>query len=129
MMARTTVITDELTDAMCELVEAGLPIPVAGEAVGASRATVREWLRRSEDRDDRPNGDAYATFATRVRAANARAMADAVRDLLATANNRSDWRAHAWFLERSWPHIYGNRVPEAQDDRDHFAARAFPPRD
>ena len=81
MMARTTVITDELTDAMCELVEAGLPIPVAGEAVGVSRVTVREWLRRSEDRDDRPNGDAYATFATRVRVANARAMANAVSRL------------------------------------------------
>ena len=40
---------------------------------------------------------------TRVRAANARAMAKAVRDLLATANSRSDWRAHAWFLERSCP--------------------------
>ena len=32
-------------------------------------------------------------------------------------------------LERSWPHIYGNRVHDAQDDRDHFAARAFPQRD
>jgi len=60
-MERTTLLTPELSRAITGLVRAGVSIPVAAEAVGVSRATVREWLQRGKERDDRPSAQVFAT--------------------------------------------------------------------
>ena len=107
-MPRTTRLTPALTAAIAALVEKGADPGSAGEAVGVSRATVNEWLRRGEDRDDRDNGPAFATFATEVRAAEARVLASVVEAWTAAAVG-GDWRAGAAWAARRFPDAWGER--------------------
>jgi hypothetical protein len=60
-MGRTTLLTPELSAAIAGLVRRGVPVPSAADAVGISRATVRECLRRGEERDGRAVKAADAT--------------------------------------------------------------------
>lgn len=94
--------------ALLERVRDGLPITAAAESCGVSPATVREWLRRGEGRDDRPAQEPYATFATEVRAAEADLEREALECVQAAAD-RGTWRAAAWFLERRFPERWGRR--------------------
>jgi transposase len=60
-MGRPTLLTPDLGAAIVELVREGVPTPSAAEAVGISKATVRECLRRGEERDGRAVKAADAT--------------------------------------------------------------------
>lgn len=113
-MARRTKLTAPLTDAIVQAIEKfGLPVTTAGEAFGVSADTVREWLRRGEDRDDRENGEPYAAFAARIRAAEASRMGVLIGPIEDAALG-GDWRAAAWMLERRFPETWGARRQPAQ---------------
>ncbi len=107
-MPRTTILTAALTAAVVALVEKGADPGGAGEALGVSRATVNEWIRWGEGRDDRPGDEIYATFATEVRAAEARILADVVGAWTGAALD-GDWRAGMAWAARRFPHEWGAR--------------------
>jgi hypothetical protein len=106
-MARPSLLTPDRGAAIVDLARRGVPVTTAAEAVGISGATVREWLRRGEDRDDRPSAEVFATFATDLRQAEGLAIADAVSKITTAAHKQ--WRAAAWWLERTHPEHYGAR--------------------
>jgi len=93
-MGRLSLLAPERSTAIVDLVRRGVPVPTAAEAVGVNRATVREWLRRGEERDDRPSAEVFATFATEMRQAEGLAIVDAVSKITTAANK--EWRAAAW---------------------------------
>ncbi len=95
-MARLSLLTPERSTAVVDLVRRGVPVPTAAEAVGVSRATVREWLRRGEDRDDRPSAEAFATFATDLRQAEALAIGDAVSKITTAGTKNGAQRPGGW---------------------------------
>ncbi len=109
-MPRTTILTPDLTAAVVALVEKGVDPGGAGEALGVSRATVNEWTRRGEGRDDRPSDEIYATFATDVRAAEARILANVVGAWTSAALS-GDWRAGAAWAARRFPHEWREKTP------------------
>jgi hypothetical protein len=57
-------------------------------------------------------------FVNRVEAAIQRAECDSVEKV----TGADDWRAHAWYLERTRPSIYGNRQRIDQAAKDRAAA-------
>src|SRR5450631_1640342 len=96
LMSRTTIPTEPLMDKIVKAVEQfGLPPTAAGELFGVGAHTVREWLRRGEGRDDRPNDEIFATFATRIRRAEAMRMT-LLMNRVEIAGDNDDWRAAAW---------------------------------
>ena len=97
------------------LVRQGQTYETAARLAGISRDTLFEWRRRGQTAVERRAGgeqvDAaelvFLAFADAVSAARAEAEAEAV-DVIWSAMPR-DWRAAAWYLERSVPEHWGRR--------------------
>lgn len=90
-----------------ETLRAGAYIDHAAARAGVSRATVYAWL----DKGKNQSTGLYRDFLDAVM----QARADAVIRNVALIQNaaRNDWRAAAWYLERTLPEMYGRvRVPE-----------------
>lgn len=97
---------DHVADTIVGLLRNGLGLDNAARAVGVKDDTVREWIRRGEDRDGRRRpAPKYVDFARRVREARAQGEGMLVGQMWRHA--RDDWRATAWLLERLYPDRYG----------------------
>ena len=120
MQGRPSKLTSEVTEQIASLVREGVPPSAAGERIGVSRATVNEWLRRGEDRDDRPTTCAFATFATEIRRAEASFLATCLAPITAAAQ-AGDWKASLALLERRFPNHFSPRR-EATPERGEAAA-------
>jgi hypothetical protein len=92
-----TKLTDKLQEDLAEYLEAGLFITKACEAVGLGETTFFSWLRGTAPR--------HRQFQARIARARAKAEGDALVCVKRAA--RDDWRAAAWFLERSFPESWG----------------------
>ena len=107
---RPVLLSDEIADQIVTMLRAGNAATVACRAAGIGRRTFGDWMKRGESRLTR---DApFREFRERVNEARAEAEARAVT-LIATAA-REDWRAAAWYLERSFPERWGT-VQERAD--------------
>ncbi len=103
-MGRPTKLTPAVSAAICESVKGGVYIETACQANNISTSTYYRWLDKADD----PNADPiYKTF--RDASARARGEAQVQHVLLVTQAARTDWRAAAWFLERSFPTHYGRQ--------------------
>jgi hypothetical protein len=112
-MPRRTRLTPAVSKALCDAMREGYTLPNAAAVVGVSAATVREWIRRGEGADDRPTTEPYATFAT----AMARARAECEMEMVASIQSAAEagqWRAAAWFLERTHPERWGRGAHRIQ---------------
>ena len=106
-MARPTSLTAELSRALCELIERGMPVSTSCDYEGIPYSTVCKWMKRA--------GEPYESFATAIKSARAKAaepMIEAVR------RGEDAWQARAWYLERSDPKNWGrkDRVVAAPKD-------------
>jgi hypothetical protein len=92
-------------DDVVRLVEEGSTLIAAARAVGLRPKTVQKWVERGSDEGDgeasaaRPD-EAVVEFARRVRRAQGLVEGVAVGVIVRAAKD-GDWRAAAWFLERS----------------------------
>lgn len=75
-------LTATMEEQIVLLVQSGVPYPHAIKAVGVAERTGREWRERGEDRSTRPPTKKLKRFASRVRAAEALAITDALVRLL-----------------------------------------------
>lgn len=106
-MARPSKLP-QVRDDIIEGVRAGLTVEVAAQMVGINDATFYTWMARArgEDRDGLGDPEGiYREFHDEVLKARAQAEARDV-SLIRTAA-RTDWRAAAWYLERSRPQRWG----------------------
>lgn len=106
-------LTQEIQDKIVEHLKAGAFKSHAAAAVGLSRMTIDEWLRRGSEGEE-----PYAAFALAVNAAIAE---DAIRNQgiisrAAFQDAPGDWRAAAWNLERKHPKLYGHRQERRHDE-------------
>lgn len=88
-MPHPTKKTTEIMDAIVASVRNGAFATHAAGACGIGRRTLYDWLSQDEE------------FALRVNEARDAATNESVRIL--RAHGDKDWRAHAWFLERTRP--------------------------
>ena len=106
-MARPTSYTDEIALRLAEVLEQGASIADACALAGIAESTYHEWVRRGE------TGEApFSEFPELTRAARARGRLKHVRAIAAAADRpdgKGDWRASAFFLERSDPANWGRR--------------------
>ena len=113
-MPRRTSLTPAVSKALCDAMRTGLCLSHAAALVGVSPATVREWIRRGEGTDDRPEAEPYATFAT----ATGKARAEGDVAMVAVINSAAEdgqWRAAAWLLERRNPQQWGRGAQRSEE--------------
>jgi len=102
-VGRKTMLTQQLADQLVAMLRAGNYITVAVRAVGISRQTFGDWMRRG--RSDKSADAEFASFRRRVEQARAEAE---VRHVAQIANAAADsWQAAAWLLERQHPERWG----------------------
>lgn len=102
---RSTRLGDTTGGHRSEALRSGAFVKTAAQANGISESTLQYWIGRADDPDADP---IYSEFSEAFRRARATAEADAVR--LIVEAGRKEWRALAWFLERSFPEHYGKRT-------------------
>ena len=131
---RTTRLTPEVHAKVEEALRAGAYQRDAAAFAGISVRTFYAWLARGREavealeRGDPVEGvdRDLAAFLHMVEGTRSRVLVELVGIVQDAA--RRDWRAAAWFLERSYPEHYGKREPgkpgTADPDDDHaFAQR------
>ena len=87
-------VRDELLDNL----RAGLTIKTAAEQAGITERTYYRWLEESGEAGE---------WSLEVQAASSYAQAVIQKKLEAAAEDKREWRAYAWILERRWPEEWG----------------------
>lgn len=100
-------LTPELQVRMVKLMGEGNYAETVCDAVMLSQRTFTEWMRRGEEeeRGGYPEGP-YAQFTLAIKKAAAEALIDALRQI---KQRKFNWQALAWFGERRYPNLYGQR--------------------
>lgn len=98
---RKTKLTPELHDEFVRRIKAGAFATTAALACGISRDTWQRWQRRGREESE----GIYRDLVTAVDEASAIAESAAVATIIAAARSqeRVQWQAAAWFLERRFP--------------------------
>jgi hypothetical protein len=101
-------------DAVVLLLERGATVEQAAGAVGIGRSTVHDWVAKGEEvrgMEAAQLTDAqktYLDFSDAVTRARESVVVLALSGIIEAG--KGDWRAFAWFLERSRPDEYGRRT-------------------
>jgi transposase-like protein len=88
----------------------GNTLQVAARLAGVSPATVEEWRRRGEGRDDRPALPIYKQFAADLAWAAAAAEAAAVANIV--RHMPRDYQAAKFWLQTRRPDAWGDKVAD-----------------
>lgn len=134
-LGRPLTLTDALAKELVGLLRLGLTQTDACLAVNLSRSTFYSWISRARDLSNTdPDPSKLTTeelrlldFLDAVTRARSRAKADAVAAIRDAYG--SDWRAAAWFLERSFPDEYGRRDTVAVEGDETVEIRVLWPED
>jgi len=132
---RRPILDQALIEAICEYIESGNYIKIAAQACGVSETLYHNWRKAGENEEARlkaldagaedvpekgPNADLYLDFLVSVRAARAKAEADAAQRIANIARNAHDeidprvsLEADKFLLERSYKDRWGRNKVEA----------------
>jgi hypothetical protein len=117
-VGRPTLLTEDLANRLATLLAAGNYDETAARAAGISPRTLREWLHRGLS--GRKRDEPYARLRAELEEARATGEASHVARIAKAAAD-GDWKASAFFLERSYPERWGRTLP-----RPPFAGRDEP---
>lgn len=114
-MAAPTKCTPELTEEIVQILRAGNYIEVACDYVGISARTYHYWVERArnelksiEDGTRRKVREKEAPYVAFLRATTrARRSAEVQSVARIRRAGEEDWKADAWFLERSYQNRWG----------------------
>lgn len=107
-MGRPTLLTEDRADRIVKMIRNGAYQHIAAAANGVHEATFYRWMAEGAKEDAAP---LYREFREAVEEAKAAAEVGALLQIRAAAAD--DWKAAAWFLERTRPDRYSRRVEHA----------------
>ena len=93
MAGRTSKLTEELTNIICENIELGLSYNLTCQAAGIAFQTFNEWMKAGEA----GKGDKQIEFYNRARVAEANCAAENLKRIREAA--KQTWQASAWLLK------------------------------
>lgn len=106
---RKTKLTAEVQSKFLRAIRAGNWIETCCDYVGINPDTYYEWMKRGEKTGD---GNAiYREFRAAVLEARASAEIESVARIR-VSGQKGDWKADAWYLERSHPERWGKQRVE-----------------
>ena len=89
----------------------GAYLNTAAQRAGITAKTIEQWRKRgAEDlasNNRRRQTSPYAMFESDVQSAQAEIEVACVQHILRIGQNQNQWKAIAWYLERTRPHKYG----------------------
>lgn len=111
---RRTKLTPELVNEFSIYIRSGQYVETAAKLCGVTSASVRSWTRKAQEieeylGEDEPETDEeklFLSFLSALSCARAEAIARSVMSIKLA--ERTDWRAAAWYLERTAPDLYGS---------------------
>lgn len=113
-VGRRTICTPELTEQICQILRAGNYICAACDYVGITEASFHGWAKRGRDelaRLENPKAKPNESERIFVEFFEATTRARAQAEIQSVARIRKaaeeDWRADAWYLERSHQQRWG----------------------
>lgn len=95
-----TKLNPDTEDKLIDLLTEGQHVKTACALVGIAPQTYYNWVNKGIRGDS-----AYAGFSRRALEAREKATQKSVKAIIEAGDK--DWRAHAWYLERSRPNMYG----------------------
>lgn len=114
-IGRPTKFTLEVRERILSAIRAGNYIDTAAQSAGICKDTFYSWMTKGEARGAPRE---YSDFTDAVKKARAQAQVDALA-IIQLAANSGNWRAAAWYLEKSFPDRYGptrTETPVAAED-------------
>lgn len=122
-VGRPSKLNPDTLDLICGVIGPGVRRKDAALSIGVSEQTYYSWLRRGNTEQARmdalgltephPDEAIYVEFLDRTTTAWAEAKATAILTVRQAMNGTlpkgADWRAAAWWLERTYPTEYGLR--------------------
>lgn len=100
---RKTKLNNKIKDLIIEAIADGNTNDVAAKLAGISPATFYNWMAKGRAAEK----GIYRNFVDEVETAEARAIADAVKEIKKAS--RDYWQASAWYLERKDPANWGRK--------------------
>jgi transposase len=97
-VGRKTRCTSQLQKQFCDALAKAHTIKNACVVAGISESAFYQWLAKGMSGEE-----PYAKFVELVQYARARGLATLVESIITD----KDWRAKAWYLERTWPEDFG----------------------
>jgi hypothetical protein len=97
-VGRKTRCTSQVQRQFCDALGKAHTIKNACVVAGISESAVYQWLAKGMSGEE-----PYAKFAELVQSARARGLVTLVESIITD----KDWRAKAWYLERTWPEGFG----------------------
>lgn len=122
-IGRPSKLTDELRDSLCHALANGVYLAHAAPALGVDRRTITEWIRRgTADIAAGRNDTDHAALVLALETARERGTM--LMTEIVTRAARRDWRAAAWWLERTRPAAFGATTESISRDEAHLADAA-----
>lgn len=119
-LGRPTILTPELTTEIRDYIRGGMTQREAAQRAGIHEGTFRRWIAVGRNYAEHhqthntpppnagPNDHHYATFFATIMQARAEAEGLFIGVIREAARN-AEWKAAAWWLERSIPERWGKR--------------------
>lgn len=137
-MARPTKLTPSTCKTICDNITIGMPYEFACTAAGISYNTMRNWIIRAEEElkrvADNPRAsvrkseEPYIEFFNAIKESEAKGIRNNLALITKAAkgddDNRPQWQASAWILERRHPDQFAKkeRATPTDDDDDKIQA-------
>jgi len=117
---RPTKLTPEKHAAIITAIRAGASRQAAAASVGIALGTLKEWLARGEDRDERESTEDFAAFAVDLRTAEAEFEQSLIQQVMSYSamGDKPDWRGPAWLLERRFSQQWGKTTKTELTGKD-----------
>jgi hypothetical protein len=131
-MARPTLLNrDDLIALFHENIRNGASLSTAANAAALGTSTVYAWLARAEELQYRDPQTLQSTDRKFLEFRDATHHARATVELralkiISDQIDQNNWKAAAWFLERSFPERWSNRKLESEDHLKMRIAGLFP---
>ena len=112
-MGRFTILTDDLTSKMYEILKWGLPVSYTCDYFGITRMSFSNWMKRGEEDYNLDDDTVYARFFYNIKKAQAEYVLNAMVDI---KSGRNGWQGQAWWLERTRKDFMPRQELQAGED-------------
>lgn len=105
MATKPTKLTPNVQEKICSAIADGNTRTIAAALSGIAESTFYKWMAQGRE----ARSGRFKEFYEAVKQAEAFAIADRI-SRIRKAGKDGDWKADAWWLERTQPETYGRKV-------------------